>query len=61
MVSLRLACCAPIHAPPRYPLLALTAFAMKEDSDRFLGAGFDGYLGKPIDIKDIPIAGACLC
>jgi CheY-like chemotaxis protein len=36
------------------PVVALTAFAMKEDRDRFLGAGFDGYLSKPIDIRAFP-------
>jgi CheY-like chemotaxis protein len=36
------------------PVIALTAFAMKEDQDRFLGAGFDGYLVKPISIKEFP-------
>jgi len=36
------------------PVVALTAFAMKEDRDRLLGAGFDGYLGKPIDVKAFP-------
>jgi two-component system cell cycle response regulator DivK len=36
------------------PVLALTAFAMKEDRARFLAAGFDGYLMKPIDIRTLP-------
>ena len=33
------------------PVLVLTAFAMKNDRERFLSAGFDGYLEKPIDVR----------
>ena len=36
------------------PVVALTAFAMKDDQARFLDAGFDGYLSKPIDIRAFP-------
>jgi two-component system, cell cycle response regulator DivK len=35
-------------------VLAVTAFAMKDDRDRFLAAGFDGYLEKPIDVRRLP-------
>ena len=35
-------------------VLAVTAFAMKEDRERFLAAGFDGYLEKPLDVRELP-------
>lgn len=36
------------------PIVALTAFAMKGDQERLLSAGFDGYMAKPITIKELP-------
>src|SRR5262249_40455623 len=36
------------------PVVALTAFAMKGDRERLLAEGFDGYMQKPIEIKDLP-------
>jgi two-component system cell cycle response regulator DivK len=36
------------------PVIALTAFAMKDDERRLRGAGFDGYVVKPISIRELP-------
>jgi two-component system cell cycle response regulator DivK len=36
------------------PVAAFTAFAMKDDRERFLAAGFDGYFEKPLDVRAFP-------
>ena len=36
------------------PIIALTAFAMKGDKESLLTEGFDGYVAKPVDIKELP-------
>ena len=35
-------------------VVALTSLAMKGDREWFLAAGFDGYLEKPISVRDFP-------
>lgn len=41
----------PEHAST--PALALTAYALPGDRDRFLDAGFDGYVSKPFQRKEL--------
>lgn len=43
------------------PVLAVTAQAMKGDSERFKEAGFDGYLSKPLDIDGLLVTVELRC
>ena len=38
------------------PVIALTSFAMKGDRESLLVEGFDDYMAKPIEIKELPKA-----
>jgi hypothetical protein len=37
----------------RGPVVALTAYAMKGDAERFLADGFDGFIAKPVRISEV--------
>jgi two-component system cell cycle response regulator DivK len=43
------------------PVVAVTAYAMKGDRERFLAAGFDGYLEKPISVQELPAQVRAYC
>jgi CheY-like chemotaxis protein len=42
-----------IPAFRKTPVFALTAYAMAGDRERFLAAGFDGYLSKPFERREL--------
>ena len=42
------------HQTMHIPIVAVTAFAMPDDRSRFLEAGCDQYVPKPIDVKAWP-------
>jgi CheY-like chemotaxis protein len=45
-----------IRENPRFAtlaVLAITAYAMQSDREKIINAGFDGYLSKPINKRDL--------
>jgi two-component system cell cycle response regulator DivK len=43
------------------PIVALTSLAMKGDREWFLASGFDGYLEKPISVRELPSQVRAFC
>jgi two-component system cell cycle response regulator DivK len=41
-------------ATARVPMVAITAHAMRGDDEKILAGGFDGYIAKPFDTRDLP-------
>ena len=37
----------------KIPIVAVTAFAMQSDKEKFMAAGFDSYLPKPVFMEDL--------
>jgi two-component system cell cycle response regulator DivK len=37
------------------PILALTAYAMKGDEDKYIDAGCTDYMSKPINTRELPV------
>ena len=40
---------------PDIPIVALTAFAMKGDEEKYLDAGCTAYMSKPINTRELPV------
>jgi len=38
---------------PNIPIIAITAYAMEEDREKFIEQGINGYTSKPVDIRDL--------
>ena len=48
-------------ATAKIPVVALPAFAMQDERQRFRSAGFDGYLVKPINIRELLAVVGAFC
>ena len=43
-------------ATERIPVIAVTASVMQQDRKKITEAGFDGYIGKPINVKEFLVS-----
>ncbi|MCF8039495.1 MAG: PAS domain S-box protein [Desulfohalobiaceae bacterium] len=43
----------PKGVDPKIPIIALTAYALKEEMNQYLRNGFNAYLTKPVDIEEL--------
>jgi PAS domain S-box-containing protein len=46
---------------PKIPIIAMTAHAFAQDRERFLAAGFSGYVAKPVNLEELYRQIAELC
>ena len=45
--------CADLGAKAKIPIVAMTAYALKEDKERFLAAGMDDVISKPVALEEL--------
>lgn len=42
-----------VGTPIHVPVIALTAYSLRGDKERFMREGFDGYVSKPMDVVQL--------